>query len=123
MTAFIDAHRDASGVEPICGALPIAPSTDHGHAARRADPAKLPARAKRDAELRGAIRRAWAANFRLSGLRQVWRRVRREGIEVARCTVARLRRGLGLRGSVRGKAVRTTRSGSDEAAPPSAGPG
>ncbi len=95
--------------------LPIAPSTYYEHVARRPDPSKLPARAKRDAELCGDIRRVWDENFQLYGVRKVWRQLRREGIEVARCTVARLMRGLGLRGIVRGKTVRTTVS--DKAAP------
>jgi putative transposase len=111
MIAFIDAHRDAFGVEPICRVLPIAPSTYYEHVARRADPSKLPTRAKRDAELCGDIRRVWDENFQLYGVRKVWRQLRREGIEVARCTVARLMRGSGLHGIVRGKAVRTTVSG------------
>jgi putative transposase len=115
MIAVIDAHRDAFGVEPICRVLPIAPSTYYEHVARRADPSKLPARAKRDAGLGGDIRRVWDANFQLYGVRKVWRRLRRAGIEVARCTVARLMRGLGPRGIVRGKTVRTTVS--DRAAP------
>jgi hypothetical protein len=57
MIAFIDEHREAYGVEPICRVLPIAPSTYHAHAARRADPGRLPARAKRDARLMAEIRR------------------------------------------------------------------
>jgi putative transposase len=115
MIAFIDAHRDAFGVEPICRVLPIAPSTYYERVARRADPSKLPARAKRDAGLGADIRRVWDENFQLYGVRKVWRQLRREGIEVARCTVARLMRGLGLQGIVRGKTVRTTVS--DRAAP------
>ncbi len=115
MIAFIDAHRAVYGVEPICRVLPIAPSTYREHAARRADPSKLPPRAKRDAELAGHIRRVWHDNFEVYGVRKVWRQLRREGIEVARCTVARLMRALGLQGVVRGKAVRTTIS--DKAAP------
>ncbi len=115
MIAFIDAHRAVYGVEPICRVLPIAPSTYREHAARRADPSKLPPRAKREAELAGHIRRVWLDNFEVYGVRKVWRQLRREGIEVARCTVARLMRALGLQGVVRGKAVRTTIS--DKAAP------
>ena len=115
MIAFVDDHRDVHGVEPICRLLPIAPSTYYEHVARRRDPAKLSARAKRDAELRDEIRRVWEENFRVYGVRKVWRQLRREGIEVARCTVARLMRAMGLRGVVRGKAVRTTVS--DKAAP------
>ena len=83
--------------------------------ARRADPSKLPARAKRDAELCGHIRRVWDENFQVYGVRKVWRQLRREGIEVARCTVARLMRAMGLQGVVRGRTIRTTMS--DKAAP------
>ena len=95
--------------------LPIAPSTYYEHAARRADPSKLPDRAKRDAELCGQIRRVWDTNFRVYGVRKVWRQLRREGTSVARCTVERLMRAMELRGVVRGKTVRTTLS--DKAAP------
>jgi putative transposase len=115
MIAFVEEHRDIHGVEPICRLLPIAPSTYYEHVDRRRDPAKLSARAKRDAELRDEIQRVWEENFRVYGVRKVWRQLRRKGIEVARCTVARLMRAMGLRGVVRGKAVRTTVS--DKAAP------
>jgi putative transposase len=110
MIAFIDAHRDVYGVEPICRVLPIAPSTYHAHAARRSDPGKASARARRDAELQGQIRRVFEANFGVYGVRKVWRQLAREGIAVARCTVARLMRKMGLQGVVRGRPVRTTRS-------------
>ena len=108
MIAFIDARRGLHGVEPICQVLPIAPSTYHAHAARRADPGKQPARMKRDAVLRGEIRRVREANFGVYGVRKVWRQLLREGIRVARCTVTRLMRDMGLRGAVRGKETRTT---------------
>ncbi len=108
MIAFIDEHRALHGVEPICRVLPIAPSTYHAHAARRADPGKLPARARRDITLRTEIRRVYEENFRVYGVRKVWRQLLREGIAVARCTVARLMRTMGLQGIVRGKKVRTT---------------
>jgi transposase InsO family protein len=115
MKAFIDDHRDVYGVEPICRVLPIAPSTYHVHAARRADPGKSSARAWRDAALRSEIRRVWEANFRVYGGRKVWRQLRREGVAVARCTTARLMRQMGLAGAIRGRAVKTTVS--DRAAP------
>ena len=108
MIAFIEAHRALHGVEPICRVLPIAPSTYHSHAARRADPLKASARACRDALLRGHVRRVWKENFRVYGVRKVWRQLGREGVCVARCTVARLMRTMGLQGVVRGKTVRTT---------------
>jgi putative transposase len=88
--------------------LPIAPSTYHAHSARRADPGRLPARAKQDATLMVEIRRVHEANFRVYGVRKVWRQLAREGIAVARCTVARLMRMMGLAGVVRGRRVRTT---------------
>ena len=90
MIAFIDDHRGAYGVEPICRVLPIAPSPYHEHAARRRDPARLPARARRDLALQVEVRRVFAENFQVCGVRKVWRQLRREGVGVARCTVARL---------------------------------
>ena len=108
MIAFIDEHRTRHGVEPICRVLPIAPSTYHAHAGRRADPGKLPARAQRDITLTAEIRRVYEENFRVYGIRKVWRQLLREEIAVARCTVARLMRTMGLQGVVRGKTVRTT---------------
>ena len=108
MIAFIDDPRHTYGVEPICRVLPIAPSTYHAHAARRADPDRLPARAKSDAALMVEIRRVFEANFCVYGVRKVWRQLGREGFAVARCTVARLMRTIGLQGAVRGGKVRTT---------------
>ena len=108
MIAFIDDHRQAYGVEPICRVLPIAPSTYHAHAGKRADPSRLPERVRRDADLKVEIRRVFEENFRVYGVRKVWRQLRREGFSVARCTVARLMRNMGLRGAIRGKPLRTT---------------
>jgi len=108
MTAFIDQHRDRFGVEPICQALPIAPSTYFAHAACRRDPDLRSARAKRDAALSPEIRRVHRENFEVYGVRKVWRQLRRERFDVARCTVARLMKRLGLKGVIRGKRVRTT---------------
>ena len=108
MIAFLDDHRAVYGVEPICRVLPIAPSTYHEHVSRRADPSRLPDRARRDADLRGKISQVFDENFRVYGVRKVWRQLRREGEKVARCTVARLMRAMGLRGAIRGKPVRTT---------------
>jgi putative transposase len=90
MIAFIDDHREVYGVEPICGMLRIAPSTYHAHVARRADPTKASPRIQRDLAL------------------EVWRQLAREGIAVARCTVERLMRRMGLRGAERGKETRAT---------------
>ena len=108
MVAFIDAHRDTYGVEPICAVLPIAPSTYYEQKARQADPGRLPARTQRDARLRPEIERVWRANRRVYGAKKVWKQLHREGIPAARCTVARLMGALGLRGVVRGRRVRTT---------------
>ena len=108
MIAFIDDHRGAYGVEPICRVLPIAPSTYHARVAQRADPSLGSARSQRDGMLRAEVRRVHAENFGVYGVRKVWRQLVREGTSVARCTVARLMRQMGLRGVVRGKETRTT---------------
>jgi putative transposase len=108
MIAFIDEHRGAYGVEPICRVLPIAPSTYYAHAARRADPGRLSARARRDVALQADIRRVWEANFQVYGVRKVWRQLQREAIGAPRCQVARLMKQMGLAGVVRGKTVKTT---------------
>jgi transposase InsO family protein len=115
MIDFVDDHREVYGVEPICKVLPIAPSTYRAQVARRRDAARLPARARRDAALMPEIARVFEENFRVYGVRKVWRQLKREGHDLARCTVARLMRGMGLQGVIRGKPVRTTIS--DKAAP------
>ena len=109
MVAFIDAHRDEYGVEPICAELPIAPSMYYESKAWQADPAYLPARARRDIELRPQISRVWHENFCVYGARKTWKQLNRERIGVAKCTVERLMRQLGLRGTMRGKTFKTTR--------------
>ena len=115
MIAFIDDHREVHGVEPICKVLPIVPSTYHAHVAKRANPEKLSTRARRDMALKPEIARVFAENFEVYGVRKVWRQLQRESFAVARCTVERLMRGMGLQGVIRGKPVRTTIS--DKAAP------
>jgi putative transposase len=95
-------------MRPICSVLPIAPPMYHAYAARRADPGRLLARAKRDARLMIEIQRVYDTSFRVHGVRKVWRQLAREGILVARFTVARLMRTMGLAGVVRGGRVRTT---------------
>jgi transposase InsO family protein len=115
MIAFIDDHREAYGIEPICRVLPIAPSTYHAHVARRADPTRLSARARRDDAVKPQVRRVFEENFGVYGVRKVWQQLKREGHDVARCTVARLMQTLGLQGVIRGKPVRTTIS--DKATP------
>ena len=115
MKAFIDEHRGVYGVEPICKVLPIAPSTYYTHAARTADPERQPVRWWRDTALGAEIRRVWDENKQVYGVRKVWKQLGREGFRVARCTVERLMRRLGLRGVVRGRTVKTTVS--DKAQP------
>jgi len=114
MVSFIDEHRGEHGVEPICAQLPIAPSTYYECKAREADSSRLPPRARRDIELSGEIRRVYDENFCVYGARKVWRQLNREQIAVARSTVARLMRSLGLKGAVRGRSCQTTIS--DDAA-------
>jgi putative transposase len=108
MVDFIDDHREAYGVEPICRVLPIAPSTYHEQKARQADPCRLPDRLVRDAELCFEIERVWKQNRSVYGARKVWLQMKREGFSVARCTVEWLMRQMGLRGVVRGKGYKTT---------------
>jgi transposase InsO family protein len=117
MVAFIDAHRETYGVEPMCAVLPIAPSTYYAHKACEANPRLRSCRAKRDAWLTVQIRRVRAENFDVYGARKVWRQLHREGIVVARCTVARLMRAIGLQGAVRGRAFTTTTRGDGAARP------
>ena len=108
MVAFIDDHRAEYGVEPICPVLPIAPSTYYVHKAWEADPSLRSARAQRDEILCGEIGRVWEENFQVYGAKKAWKQLNREGIAVARCTVARLMREMDLRGVVRGRSFKTT---------------
>ena len=115
MISFIDDHRGDLGVEPICKVLPIAPSSYHDHVAKRAGPGKCSARAKRDMTLKPEITRVFEDNFAVYGVRKVWRELKRENFDVARCTVERLMQNMGLQGVIRGKPVRTAFS--DKATP------
>ncbi len=115
MISFIDEHRGVFGVEPICRLLPIAPSTYYENVAKRLDVDRLSIRARSDIGLKIEIRRVFEQNFQVYGVRKVWRQLQREGFDIARCTVARLMRAMGLQGIIRGKPIRTTIS--DKAAP------
>lgn len=108
MVGFIDDHRGEHGVEPICNVLPIAPSTCYAHLARQADPARRSERARRDEALRAEIRRVFEENWGVYGVRKVWHQLRRAGFEIARSTVERLVKDMGLEGIIRGKPHRTT---------------
>lgn len=113
MVAFIDDHRQEFGVEPICRVLQIAPSTYYDAKAR---PPSV--RALRDRELMTEIRRVFDGNYQVYGHRKVWAQLNREGHVVARCTVQRLMRLMGLQGAVRGRAWKTTTITSQQAARP-----
>ena len=108
VNAYIDRHRDAYGVEPICKVLQVAPSAYRRHAARQRDPSLRSARARRDDHLKPQVHRVWQENLRVYGADKVWRQLNREGVVVARCTVERLMHAQGLQGVRRGKRVRTT---------------
>jgi putative transposase len=118
MVQFVEDHRSQYGVESICAVLPIAPSTYFRHHGQRVDPTRRSSWARRDEELSVAIRRVWDTNFRVYGPRKVWRELRRQGVQVARCTVRRLMGALGLAGAVRGRAWVTTTHAAPEAARP-----
>jgi len=108
MVDFVDKHRGDYGVEPICAVLPIAPSTYHAQLAQRRDPELRSMRAKRDDELVDEIRRVYKEHKSVYGAEKVWRQLNREGVCVARCTIERLMRQIGLQGVVRGRKVKTT---------------
>jgi transposase InsO family protein len=108
LNAYIDQHRETYGVEPICKVLQVAPSAYRRHAARQRNPELCSARAKHDQWLMPHIERVWQANMQVYGAEKVWKQMNREDIAVARCTVERLMRRLGLEGVRRGKTVRTT---------------
>jgi putative transposase len=115
MVEFIDQHRAEYGVEPICEQLPIAPATYYEYKVREAEPERQPPRVRREAEIKPEIRRVYDENFQVYGARKIWKQLCREGVGVARCTVERLMRSLGLQEVVRGGKRRTTisRSQSD----------
>ena len=108
MVSFVDEHRAEYGVEPICEQLPIAPSTFYDHQAKHRDPERRSKRAKRDDALCRDIQRVWEENFQVYGARKVWRQLNREDVRVARCTVERLMKDLGIAGARRGRRCRTT---------------
>jgi transposase InsO family protein len=114
MIEFIDDNKVEYGIEPICEVIEIAPSTYYEQKRRLREPGRCPARVRRDEQLKPEIRRVWEDNHKVYGVRKVWIQLRREGYTVARCTVRRLMRQLGIRGATRGRAFTTTTI-SDEA--------
>jgi transposase InsO family protein len=113
MVSFIDDHRGTYGVEPICEALPIAPSTYYERKLQEVDPTRRSARARQDERLKQEIIRVWNENFAVYGAHKVWKQLNREGVEVARCTVERLMRELGLSGVTRGSRFKITTQADD----------
>ncbi|WP_425307073.1 IS3 family transposase [Escherichia coli] len=106
--ALLDKLREQYGVRPVCSELHIAPSTYYHCQQQRHHPDKRSAHAQRDDWLKREIQRVYDENHQVYGVRKVWRQLLREGIRVARCTVARLMAVMGLAGVLRGKKVRTT---------------
>jgi len=117
MIAFIEEHRDVFGVEPICKVLPLAPSTYYERLAITKNPDRASTRAKSDADICGEIERVWQENRKVYGARKIWHALRREHRDVARCTVERLMRRLGLQGVVRGKKIITTNPNTSQPCP------
>jgi transposase InsO family protein len=118
MIAFIDEHREEFGVEPICGVIEIAPSTYYEAKRCEREPARRSVRRQRDEFLKVEVQRIYDENQKVYGVRKVWVQANREGIKVAKCTVRRLMRELGLQGATRGRAFTvTTRSDSGAARP------
>jgi transposase InsO family protein len=118
MVSFIDDHREVYGVEPICRVLPIAPSTYYAHKEREARPEMRSRRSLRDEMLRDRIDRTWRENFEVYGVRKMWKELKRREEPVARCTVHRLMRQMGLQGAVRGRKFTRTTIADDSAARP-----
>ncbi len=108
MATYIDENKDRFGVEPICNVLPIAPSTYYEHKTKQRDPTRRSDREKRDEVLKPEIERVWQENFKVYGARKVWLQLNREEIDVARCTVARLMKIIGIQGVKRGRRTITT---------------
>ncbi|MGS8519904.1 IS3 family transposase [Escherichia coli] len=108
MMPLLDKLREQYGVGPVCSELHIAPSTYYHCQQQRHHPDKRSARAQHDDWLKREIQRVYDENHQVYGVRKAWRQLLREGIRVARCTVARLMAVMGLAGVLRGKKVRTT---------------
>jgi transposase InsO family protein len=117
MTAFIDQHRAVFGVGPICRVLPIAPSTYYARAAIVRDPDLASDRAKRDRDDSAQIQRVFDASGGRYGVRKLWHALRREGHDIARCTVERLTKAAGIQGVVRGEKVVTTNPDTSQPCP------
>ena len=117
MTAFIEEHRGEFGVEPMCKMLQIAQSTYYDRRAIARDPDRASRRAKSDADLCVKINAVWDENRKLYGARKIWHVLLRDNQAIARCTVERLMRNLGIKGVVRGKKVVTTNPDTSQPCP------
>ena len=117
MIAFIEQHRDVFGVEPICKVLPLAPSTYYERLAITKNPNRASTRAKSDADICREIERVWQENRKVYGARKIWHALRRQDRNIARCTVERLMRRLGLQGVVRGHKIITTNPDTSQPCP------
>ena len=116
ITPLVDTLRNEHGVGPVCHELDIAPSTYYRHQQHSRHPDRRSQREQRDELLKVEIKRVYDENHSVYGTRKVWRQLLRDGISVARCTVARLMKVMGLAGVLRGKKVRTTVSRKEAAA-------
>jgi len=117
MIGFIEEHREVHGVEPICRVLPIAPSTFYAHAAIARDPDLASDRTKQDAIDRKKIKDAFDGSGKRYGARKIWHDLRRDGHDIARCTVERLMKVMGIQGVVRGQKPITTNPDSSQPCP------
>ena len=117
MIGFIEEHREVHGVEPICRVLPIAPSTFYAHAAIARDPDLASDRAKQDAIDRKKIKDAFDDSSKRYGARKIWHELRRNNHDIARCTVERLMKAMGIQGVVRGQKPITTNPDTSQPCP------
>jgi putative transposase len=108
MTGFIEEHRAVFGVGPVCKVLPVAPSTYYAKVAVECDPDRASDRARKDVDDREDVNRIHDASGQRYGARKVWHALRREGKNIARCTVERLMKAMEIQGVVRGGKVITT---------------
>lgn len=113
---LLDTLSGSHGVGPVCHELNIAPSISYRHRECRRHPEKRSLRDRRDDQLKPEIQRVYDENYSVYGIRKVWGQLQREGFSVARCTIARLMKIMGLAGVLRGKKVRTTVSRKEAAA-------
>lgn len=108
MVMFVDRYREEYGVEAICRVIPIAPATYYEQKRRKQNPLLVPKRIQSDEMLKQKIQTTWEDNYKVYGARKIWRKLNKDGISVARCTVERLMNHLDIEGTTRGKKPKTT---------------